>query len=289
MGVLFRKASYKKLLLRSSQQHKIWLKLKLIMHSLFFSMLVFLFTNNVCESKSIVNSDAETQENNLLPNNDIKGFKNAINLINKEETVKEPTYVLFNMNSKNNITEIYNGCGKSKSCIGFPENCFKQMNCALFLSRFIMDDQYIWTLFSKARVGIKPSHNYIAVGLSSQDKGKLELLLTCTNKFSLFNVTSDFDHQFKETGVEDYRVANNEDIKMCTFKTNDDDMLLKMKLRMMAGGAFEDIQIVTNKNRMLRLDPIPRLYYILPSCLFLLFCGLVAAVVIFRLNIEFIF
>ena len=117
----------------------------------------------------------------------------------------------------------------------------------------------------------------------------MELLLTCTNKFLLFNVTSDFDHQFKEKGVEDYRVANNEDIKMCTFKTNNDDMLLKMKLRMMAGGAFEDIQIVTNKNRMLELPSIPRLYYILPSCLFLLFCGIVAAVVIFRLNIEFIF
>ena len=163
-------------------------------------MLVFLFTNNVCESKSIVNSDAETQENNLLPNNDIKGFKNAIDLIIKEETVKEPTSVLFDINSKNNITEIYNGCGKSKSCIGFPENCIKQMNCALFLSRqvlgmknastillskffnlcrqslklilcrFIMDDQHIWTLFSRARIGIIPSHNYIAVGLSSQDK-----------------------------------------------------------------------------------------------------------------------
>ena len=98
-------------------------------------MLVFLFTNNVCESKSIVNSDAETQENNLLPNNDIKGFKNAIDLIIKEETVKEPTSVLFNMNSMNNITEIYNGCGNSKSCIGFPENCIKQINCELFLSR----------------------------------------------------------------------------------------------------------------------------------------------------------
>ena len=65
----------------------------------------------------------------------------------------------------------------------------------------------------------------------------MELLLTCTNKFSLFNVTSDFDHQFKETGVEDYMVAYYEDIKMCTFKTNDNDVLLKMKLRMMAGGA----------------------------------------------------
>ena len=117
----------------------------------------------------------------------------------------------------------------------------------------------------------------------------MELLLTCTNKFSLFNVTSNFDHQIKETGVEDYRDEYYEDIKMCTFKTNDDDMLLKMKLRMMAGGAFEDIQIITNKNRMLMLDSIPRLYYILPSCLFLLFCGIVAAVVIFRLNIEFIF
>ena len=105
------------------------------MDFLSFSMLVFLFTNNVCESKSIVNSDAETQENNLLPNNDIKGFKNAIDLIIKEETVKEPTSVLFNINSKNNITEIYNGCGKSKSCIGFPENCIKQINCELFLSR----------------------------------------------------------------------------------------------------------------------------------------------------------
>ena len=85
------------------------------MDSLSFSMLVFLFTNNVCESKSIVNSDAETQENNLLPNNDIKGFKNTIDLIIKEETEKEQTSVLIYMNSNKNITETYNGCGKSKS------------------------------------------------------------------------------------------------------------------------------------------------------------------------------
>ena len=111
------------------------------------------------------------------------------------------------------------------------------------------------------------------------------MLLTCTNKFSLFNVTSDFDHQYKETGVEDYWVANNEDIKICTFKTTDNDVLLKMKLRMMAGGAFEDIQIVSNKNRMLEQTGSnaipswsfpPSWYYlavILPVILFILVCG----------------
>ena len=101
----------------------------------------------------------------------------------------------------------------------------------------------------------------------------MELLLTCTNKFSLFNVSTNFDHQFYvETEVEDYKVAYYEDIKMCTFKTDKDDMLLKMKLRMMAGGAFEDIQIVSNKNRMLEQtgsNAIPS--YILPLCLFLWF------------------
>merc|ERR1712198_424869 len=255
--------------------------IKTKMDSLPFFVLVLLLNNNVSESKDSV---PVHQENNLLPNDDIQGFKDAIDLLVKEEKGKEPSdTVLIHMNSTKNITELYNGCGKSKSCIGFPENCLKQMNCTLFLSRFKMEDKYLWTLLSRARAGIIPSHNYIAVGLSSKDKGKLELLLTCTNKFSLFNVTIDFYHQFKETGVEDYRVANNEDIKMCTFKTNgiDNDMLLKMKLRMMTGGAFEDIQIVTNKNRMLMLDPIPRLYYILPSCLFLLFFGIMAAVVIF--------
>ena len=85
------------------------------MYSLSFFVLVFLFSNNVCESKSIENRDVETQENYLLPNNDIKGFNDAIDLIIKEETEKEQTSVLINMNSNKNITETYNGCGKSKS------------------------------------------------------------------------------------------------------------------------------------------------------------------------------
>merc|ERR1712198_208950 len=244
--------------------------IKTKMDSLPFFVLVLLLNNNVSESKDSV---PVHQENNLLPNDDIQGFKDAIDLIVEEEKVNEPSdSIPIHMNSTKNITELYNGCGKSKSCIGFPENCLKQMNCTLFLSRFKMEDQYLWTLFSRAREGIIPSHNYIAVGLSNKDKGKLELLLTCTNKFSLFNVTSDFDHQFKETGVEDYMVAYYEDIKMCTFKTDKDDMLLKMKLRMMAGGAFEDIQIVTNKNRMLeQTGSNANPSYILPLCLVIWF------------------
>ena len=103
------------------------------MDSLPFFVLVLLLNNNVCESKDSV---PVHQENNLFPYDDIQRFKDAIDFLVKEEKGKEPLdTVLIHMNSTKNITELYNGCGKSKSCIGFPENCLKQMNCTLFLSR----------------------------------------------------------------------------------------------------------------------------------------------------------
>ena len=85
------------------------------MDSLPFFVLVLLLNNNVCESKDSV---PVHQENNLLPNDDIQGFKDAIDLLVKEEKGKEPSdTVLIYMNSIKNITEFYNALASQAGSI----------------------------------------------------------------------------------------------------------------------------------------------------------------------------
>jgi len=138
------------------------------MDSLYFYILTLIFINNVCECQ-------------LNEKSKFSCFQNVIDSFLREETVTE-TSSNVNFNSSKNLTELYNKCGidVNKLCIGFPKNCLKNRNCALFLSRRIYvrtpqyqkptSGEYTWTLFSKARDEIKPSQNYVAFGLSRQEK-----------------------------------------------------------------------------------------------------------------------
>uniref|UniRef100_A0A2M4A6W7 Putative domon domain of stromal cell-derived receptor 2 n=1 Tax=Anopheles triannulatus TaxID=58253 RepID=A0A2M4A6W7_9DIPT len=78
---------------------------------------------------------------------------------------------------------IYNGCGESKGCFGFPEGCVEAGNCRAVTTITVLGNRYVFEM--------KAGYNrpaYVAVGLSNDAKMGEDSVIECVPEQGTVNV-----------------------------------------------------------------------------------------------------
>lgn len=89
-------------------------------------------------------------------------------------TTTVPPYVAPTSAATDNSDPIYEGCGSTKGCFGFPEGCVSSRNCQAVVATIVQGERYIFEM--------KSGHNrpaYIAVGLSNDAKMGDDSVVEC--------------------------------------------------------------------------------------------------------------
>lgn len=89
-------------------------------------------------------------------------------------TTTVPPYVAPTSAATNNNDPIYEGCGVTKGCFGFPEGCVASQNCRAVVATIVQGERYIFEM--------KSGYNnpaYVAVGLSNDAKMGDDSVVEC--------------------------------------------------------------------------------------------------------------
>ncbi|XP_058458577.1 putative ferric-chelate reductase 1 homolog isoform X2 [Malaya genurostris] len=89
-------------------------------------------------------------------------------------TTGTPSYVAPTSARIEIVDPIYEGCGVSKGCFGFPEGCVETRNCRAVVATIVQGERYIFEMKSGYN---RPA--YIAVGLSNDAKMGDDSVIEC--------------------------------------------------------------------------------------------------------------
>ncbi|XP_055528537.1 putative ferric-chelate reductase 1 homolog isoform X2 [Wyeomyia smithii] len=89
-------------------------------------------------------------------------------------TTTVPSYVAPTSARAATFDPIYEGCGETKGCFGFPEGCVETRNCRAVVATIVQGERYIFEMKSGYN---RPA--YIAVGLSNDAKMGNDSVLEC--------------------------------------------------------------------------------------------------------------
>lgn len=70
---------------------------------------------------------------------------------------------------------IYEGCGETKSCFGFPDGCVNTKSCQTIATSIVSGERYEFEI--KSRPGDNPA--YVAVALSTDNKMGDDSVMEC--------------------------------------------------------------------------------------------------------------
>ncbi|XP_020814503.1 putative ferric-chelate reductase 1 homolog isoform X1 [Drosophila serrata] len=99
-----------------------------------------------------------------------------------------PSYVAPNNVAATNSDPIYNGCGQSKNCFGFPDGCVSSKTCTSIAVVTVRGDVYEFEIQS----GRGTNAAYVAVGLSEDAKMGEDLTTECVPENGRVNLYSSY-------------------------------------------------------------------------------------------------
>lgn len=82
---------------------------------------------------------------------------------------------------------IYDGCGSTKGCFGFPDGCVSSQSCRAVAAATVEGEKYFFEMKSSFQ---NPA--YIAVGLSTDDKMGKDSVMECVPEGGAINVYSSY-------------------------------------------------------------------------------------------------
>lgn len=100
-------------------------------------------------------------------------------------TTTVPPYVPPTAVKGETVDPIYEGCGDTKGCFGFPEGCVETRNCRAVVATVVQGERYIFEMKSGYN---RPA--YIAVGLSTDGKMGDDSVIECVPEQGTVNAYS---------------------------------------------------------------------------------------------------
>jgi len=115
-------------------------------------------------------------------------------------------------------SDLYDGCGRQKTCFGFPDKCVSDKSCQLLASWRKDNDEFEWELFSSSGQG-----SYVALGLSDDKKMGDDLVMSCASATKI----EFFRNEGKQpkplttfSGVNNYKFSNEDGAVLCKIRTD---------------------------------------------------------------------
>lgn len=110
--------------------------------------------------------------NNSRPSIGISTTKSPIRISTVPSYTLEPE-----TKAKQQVDPVYDGCGSTKLCFGYPDGCIKSQTCDYHANVVVRGDTYIFTLFGTTTS--KGAPKFVALGLSEDEKMSDDSVMEC--------------------------------------------------------------------------------------------------------------